>query len=98
MDGVLRQTQAPGCVEEIGIGQVGGQERVVVLDDRAEQQRPAAVDQELQAGEVARVLVVDALGAALCGHNVAVVIEYAERVAVLEVRGRRTCSDDVAGI
>ena len=84
MDRVLRQTQAPGRIEKVGIGQVGGQERVVVLDDRAEQQRPTAVDQKLQAGEVARVLVVDALGAARYGHHVAVMIEHAEGVAVLE--------------
>ena len=99
------RSQAAGRIEEVGIGQIDGQQRIVVLDDRAEQQRPAVVDQQLQAGQEARVLVIEPLGAALAGHDVAVVVEHAEGVAVLEGarppllqrRGRRDVELDDQG-
>ena len=84
VDRVLRQIEPAGGIEEVGVGQIGGQERVVVRHDRAEQQRPAVIDQQLHAGEEAHVLVVKALGAAFPGHDVAVMIEQAKRVAVLQ--------------
>jgi hypothetical protein len=84
MDRVLRDVQAAARVEEVGISQIGGQERVVVLDDRAEQQGPAVIDQQLQAGQETHVLVIETLGAAFPRHDVAVVVEHAERVAVLQ--------------
>src|SRR5690606_12549450 len=84
VDGRLRQTQAVARVEDVGVGQIGGQGRVVVLDDGAEQQRLPAVDQQLQPGEIAGVPMVDAFGTALGGNDVAVVVEHREGVAVLE--------------
>ena len=84
VDRVLRQLQAARRIEEVGIGQIGGQNRVVVLNDRAEQQRPAVIDQQLQAGKEAHVLVIEALGAALPRHDVVIVVKHAERVAVLQ--------------
>ena len=68
--------------------QIGDEQRVVVLDRRAQKEGPAIVDEQLQARKEARVVVEQSFRAGFARRDVAVVVEHAEGVAVLE--GART--------
>ena len=68
----------------IGVREVDGEQGVVVLDRRAQDQRPLASELELEAREEAGVLVVEAELAEPHRGDVAEAIEHRERVAVLE--------------
>src|SRR3984957_9408799 len=70
--------------EKIGVGQIRCEQRIVVLDIGAEQERPLSVDQDAQIGKVAGVLVKEAFGIAAAGGDVAVMVEHGERIVVLE--------------
>ena len=83
MDRIARQRQPPPR-QKVGIGQVDRQQAVIVLHGRAEQQGPAAVEQDLQVREIARILVEQPFRTALATEDVAVVIEHTEHVAMLE--------------
>jgi hypothetical protein len=76
--------QVGGGGEDLGVGEIDGEHRIIVLHRGAQQQRPPAVEQQLQARQVARVRVVEAVGAGLAAHDVAVAVEHREGVAVLE--------------
>ena len=78
----------PTVGKKVGVGQVGDEQRVVVLDRRAQKEGPAIVDEQLQARKEARVVVEQSFRAGFARRDVAVVIEHAEGVAVLE--GTRT--------
>src|SRR5215212_2824463 len=69
--------------QDVGIGQVGGKQDVVFADRRTEEQRAARTNQELEPRQESRALVIEALVAALRRHDVAILIEHTETVAVL---------------
>ena len=95
VNGVTWQIE-PTIGEKVGVGQIGSKKRVVVLDRRAQKERSAIVDQQLQARKEARVVVEQSLRAGFTRRDVAVMVEHAEGIAVLEgarapllQRGRR---------
>ena len=69
---------------QIGIGQVGLEQRVVGADRRAQEQRLLTVQEQLEAREESSAVVVEAFFTRLLRHDVATRVEHAERVAVLE--------------
>ena len=70
--------------EKIGVGQIRRQQRIIVLDIGAEQERPLSVDQDAQIGEEAGVLVKEPFRAAAAGGDVAVMVEHGECIVMLE--------------
>ena len=87
VQGVLRQHQV--IVEiHVGIGQIDRQQRVVVAQVGAEQQRLHPVEQQLEMREKTRVAVEQAVGAAGRRADVAVAVEHDEGVVVLERTAR----------
>ena len=74
----------PAVAQQVRVGERDDELVVVSRDHRAQEQRPAAVELEQQAGEEARALVIQALLADPAGIDVAVAIEDSERVAVPE--------------
>ena len=84
MDEIVRQFELALSVVKVRIGEVAGQRRIVVPQDRAQEQRGVAVDRQRETGEMPRVLVIDALGAAGRRAHVAAAVEHPEPVAVLE--------------
>ena len=79
----LQPDPALGIVE-VGIGEIDDQRAIVVDHDRAEQQRREAAEPELQIGEEARVLEIEAVRTALAAAEVALLVEDAEQIVVLE--------------
>ncbi len=67
-----------------GIGEVAGEQGVVVARAGAEQDWPRPGEHHLEARQVSRVPVVQPLDEALARHDIAVAVEHAERIAVLE--------------
>ena len=67
---------------EVGIRQVYREQHIVFADGRAQQQRPLAAEVHLQARQVPRLLVEDALLAESHGLNVSAAIEHREGVAI----------------
>ena len=74
---------------KIRIGQVGLEHRVVGGDDRAQQQRLLPKEQQLEPGEKASAVVIDAFLARFARDDIPSRIEHRERVAVLEDTQRR---------
>ncbi len=79
-----RQRERAARLLEVGVGQIDGEEIVLLLHGRAEQQRAAPADPQLQPGEKPRVVEVDPLLAETDRLHVAVAIEHREHPAVLE--------------
>ena len=74
---------------DVGVGEVGIEDRIVDADRGAEEQRAMAEQQQLEPRQEARAVVIHALLARVAGHDVAAGIEDAEAVAVLEDTERR---------
>ncbi len=72
---------------QVGIGEVTDQRRIVVAQDRGQQQRARALQAEREAGEVARVAVIEPLRAAHFRGQVAIGVEHREGVVVLQRAG-----------
>ena len=73
---------------DIRIGQVDGEDGVVVADVGAQQQRLLAVEQQFQTRQIARVAIEDAVRSAGRRADVAMAVEHDEAVAVLEGAAR----------
>ena len=86
VNAVLAQAAAARPVG-VRVGEIDAEQGIVVLDGRAEEERPAAVQRELVARQEPGVFVEDALGCPLAGEDVAVVVEHGEGIAVLEGAG-----------
>ena len=71
----------------VGIGEIAGQQRVVVAHRRAEQHRLGAVDGEHELREMAGVAVEHAFGTAGASGDVAAAVENCECVAVFQSQG-----------
>ena len=68
----------------VGIREIDVEQDVVYLDRRAEQQRPLPIDGQLETGQKPGPLVVEAMRARSKRMDIAVSIEQAERVALLQ--------------
>ena len=68
----------------VGIREVDVEQDVVLLDRRAEQQRPLPIEGQLEMGQKTGPFVIEAMRAGSQRMDVAVLIEQAERVAVLQ--------------
>ena len=69
---------------DVGIGEIDGEQRVVVAQVRARAAAAAAVHQQLELRKVAGVVVEQTLGPPADRANVAMAVEHPERVAVLQ--------------
>ena len=81
--GIARQLTVLGQ-DQVGIGEIRDEERVVRLDRRAQQQGPRALDAQLDLRQEARSVVEQAVRAQTERAHVAKTIEDGEGVAVLE--------------
>ena len=88
MQHILRQDEIAIEVN-IRVGQVDGQDGIVVADIRAQQQQLHSVQQHLEARKVAGVLKEDAVRSARRRSDVGMTIQHRETVAVFE-RAART--------
>ncbi len=94
VEGVLRHHQAL-ALEEVRVRQVHVEHHVVGLHRRAQDERPVAFESEVQAGEMARVVVEEPGRVARHLDRVAELVEHGEGVAVLErAPARRGERDD----
>ena len=71
-------------IGHVGIREIDVEQNVVFLDCRAEQQRPLPIDGQRETGQKTGPFVVEALRARSKRMDVAVSIEQAERVALLQ--------------
>ena len=85
--GVLGQHQRLALLD-VGIGEIDVEHRVVGAHGRAQQQRAALLDGELQARKKPRVLVIEAQRIAAAAGEIAVMIEQREGIAVLQCARR----------
>ena len=76
-------------VGHVGIGEIDGQQRVVLARIGAEQQRPIAIEVKLQLRQMARVVVVEPVRAAAVSCDIAKMVEDGEGVTVLQDPGAR---------
>src|SRR5450631_190895 len=79
-----RQPKRAARLLEVGVRQIDSEEIVLLLHGRAEQQRAAPTDPQLQAGEKPGVVEVDALLAEPHRQHVTMAIEDGEHPAMLE--------------
>ena len=98
MDEIVRQFEPTRAVEEIRIGEIAGQRRIVVPQARTEKQGRLALDREHETGEMPGVPIVDAQGAAESRAHAALAVEHPKALAVFEherpnVLERRRCGD-----
>jgi hypothetical protein len=82
MEQALLQDDPPAVVD-VRIGQVDGENGVVVAEIGAEQQRLHAVDQHLEMRQIAGVEIEEAVRSAMRGADIAVAVEHDEAVAML---------------
>ncbi len=68
----------------VRIGQIHPQYRIVLLHIRTEEQQRGIVEAELEPRQIARVVVVNPIGAAIGSVDVTAPIEYRKSMAVLE--------------
>ena len=92
------QDQRAVTSREVGVGEIDGEQIVVFLDRRAQEQGAPAADAHLEAREEARAVMVEPLLAQTHRLHVAEPIEDRERLAVLEhtcavIRARRRRED-----
>ena len=84
------QMERPECranavaVEQVGIGQMGDQPVVFLVDRRAQEERSLALELEDQARQEARAFVKEPLFAQPAGHGIAVTVKHGKRLAMLE--------------
>jgi hypothetical protein len=72
---------------DVGIGEIDRQHDIVVLHRAGQQQRPLAIDQELDAGKIAGVVVKNPARGKAGIDTIAQSIEHGEAVALLESAG-----------
>ena len=90
LDGQVQRPERdahPVAVEQVGVGQMGDQPVVFLVNGGAEKERPLALELEDRTGQEARALVKEPLFAQPAGHRVAVAVEDGEGLAVLEDAG-----------
>src|SRR5688572_21487931 len=85
-DRVARQLAAVQF--DVGIGEVDGESRLVLVDYRAQEERPLAVQPELQMRQVAGVAIEKPLRGVLDRADVAVAVENGEGIAMLQIAER----------
>src|SRR5256885_7391522 len=85
----LAMQRAAIQVGHVGIGEIDGQQRVVLARIGAEQQRPVVIEIKLQLRQVARVAVVEPVRAAAVSCDIAKMVEDGEGVTVLQDPGAR---------
>ena len=83
MHRVVRQDQLPVAIE-VGVREIADEGRVVVPQRRRQEDRPAPLYEEIEMGEVARVLVIEPIDTAFGRNDVALLVEHGERIPVLE--------------
>jgi hypothetical protein len=87
-------------IGHVGIREIDVEHDVIFLDRRAQQQRPLPIDGQLESGQKTGPFVVEALRAHSKRMDVAVSIEQAERLALLQhldvVSGQRGGGHNVA--
>ena len=71
-------------IGHVGIREIDVEQNVVFLDCRAEQQRPLPIDGQRETGQKTGPFVVEAMRARSKRMDVAISIEQAERVALLQ--------------
>ena len=78
---------------DVGVGQINGEDRIVIADVGAEQQRLLAVEQNLQLRQVTRVVKKQAVGAARRRADIGIAVDDRKTVAVFQrAAGPRRCS------
>ena len=85
---------------DVGIRQVDCEERVVIADGRAQQQRLFAVQQQFEVREISRVAKENAVGAPTHRADICIAVEHREAIALLEraARARRgSCARNIEG-
>ena len=75
--------------DDVGVGEIHGEDRVVLADGGAQEQRPPPAEQQLEAGQEPRACVIEAVLAVLEGEDVPEQVENTKRVAVLQHTSRR---------
>ena len=83
MQGFARQHDGAVLVD-IGIGEIHGQDDIVVLHRAGQKQRPLAVDQKLDTRQIARVVVKKTARRQAWRHAITQGIEHGEGVTLLE--------------
>ena len=86
-DGVARELAASVQLD-VGVGEIDGESRLVLVDDRAQEERPLAVQPELQMRQVAGVAIEKPFRGVLDRADVAIAVEHGEGIAVLQVAER----------
>ncbi len=84
VDEVVAEDKPFLVVEEVGIGEIAGERRVVVTQCRRQQHRPLAIDRQVKMREISGIAMKQAFRAAWSGNCVAIVIKGGEGIAVLE--------------
>ena len=70
----------PVAGDQLGVRQIHGQDGVVFLHVRAEQEERRTIQSQLELGEETRVVEVNAVGVALARHDIAAVIKQRKGV------------------
>lgn len=70
--------------QQIRVAEIRGEQGVVILSHRAQQQRPRLLEQQLELGQYARIPMVEPLGISRLSSDVAAVIHDDEGVAVFQ--------------
>ena len=84
------------ALDHVGVGQIGREHRVVVADRRAEEQRRARAQAQLEPRQEAGAAVIQPVLAAWRRHDVAVEVEDGKAVLVLQHPYRRGRAFDLA--
>jgi hypothetical protein len=98
VDKVMFHCDPAVIARKIGIGKVAGQHGIVVPQGRAEQDGPGTVDRQIKVRQMPRVAMIEPLWTAGARDRVAAMVVTAKLSPCFNVRGRRSCSDAVAGM
>ena len=74
----------PIARDQFGVRQVHGQDRVVLLHIRAEQEERRTIQSQLELRQETRVVEIDAVGIAFARHDVAAVIKQGKGITGFE--------------
>jgi hypothetical protein len=74
----------PIARDQFGVRQVHGQDRVVFLHIRAEEEERRTIQPQLELRQKTRVVEIDAVGVAFTGDDIAAVIEQGKRITGLQ--------------
>ena len=84
MDAVALQPDLAFVIVDVGIGEIDDQRAIVVEHHRAEQQRLHAGEPQLEMREEAGVLEEQAVGPVLAAAAIALLVEHAEQIVMLQ--------------